>query len=132
MDDQERCNSQVASIVPAARKGYRVWTSAEVRYLKQHRTDGAELIAEALGRSVSSVQAKACAMGVSLMYKPGDMCPFCGRHRLRDGTLAAKHGMCIACWERRKTDVMEEQASELRERKRYDAAKKAKRVQVRK
>ena len=132
MDDQERCKSQFASIVPAARKGYRVWTSAEVRYLKQHRTDGAELIAEALGRSVSSVQAKACAMGVSLMYKPGDMCPFCGRHRLRDGTLAAKHGMCIACWERRKTDVMEEQASELRERKRYDAAKKAKRVQVRK
>lgn len=109
-----------------------MWTFAEVRYLKQHRTDGAELIAEALGRSVSSVQAKACAAGVSLMYRPGDMCPVCGLHSLREGTLAAKHGMCIACWERRKADAMEEQAAELRERKRYDAAKKAKRVQARK
>ena len=122
-DFEKRCNRQVASQVPADRKSYRPWTNKEERYLKQHRTDGVELVAHALGRSISSVKAKACVLRVSLMYAPGDICPVCGKHALHQGTVAAKHGMCLVCWERRRADQMRDRAAEERERRRYDRYK---------
>lgn len=122
-DSEKRCHSQVSSPIPADRKSYRTWTNKEERYLKQHRTDGAELIAHALGRSVYSIKSKAKLLHISLMYAPGDICPVCGKHALRKGTVAAKHGMCLVCWERRKADQMRERAAEERERRRYDCYK---------
>lgn len=123
MKSQKRCNRQVTSALESSRKGYRLWTNQEERYLRQHRTDGAELIAHALGRSVPSVKAKANVLHVSLTYRPGDICPICGEHAIHPGTVAARYGMCIVCWERRKADQMREAASEERERNRYDAEK---------
>lgn len=102
-----------------------------MRYLSTHRADGAELIANVLGRTPLSVRVKAARLRISLEHKAMTLCPFCGTYFVRDNN-AGRHGMCIACWERRKAEAMEEQAAELRERKRYDAAKKAKRVQARK
>ena len=42
------------------------WTTREIKYLEDHAEDGAEAIAEALGRSVQSVKAQAKRFGLSL------------------------------------------------------------------
>lgn len=121
---KERCKRQFASPAPRGRNGYKHWTDDEIKYLKRHRTDGAELIAHALGRTVSSVQAKAFTLRVSLMYIDGDICPVCGVNRIRaDAKNAASHGMCQACWERRKADAMRERADERAAQRDYDRAK---------
>lgn len=123
MEQPNHCNSQVAATSEANRRPQRPWTNREVRYLSQHRTDGAELVAHALHRTVPSVKAKAHQMGVSLRYSEGDICPLCGVHTIRRGTNAASHRMCPTCWEQRKADAMRERAAEERARRDYDAAK---------
>ena len=50
----------------------RKWTDEEKRYLVTYKTDGAERIAAALGRSVISVRVMACRMHVSLVEVEGD------------------------------------------------------------
>lgn len=99
------------------------WTSREERYLIQHRTDGAELIAHVLGRSVSAVKHKAHRLRVSLAYRPGDTCPVCGQHSMHEGTVAAQHGMCLVCWERRKAEQMREARAETWARREYEKQK---------
>lgn len=124
MTKQNRCNREVASPVPCRRNGYKPWTDDEIRYLKRHRTDGAELIAHVLGRSVSSVKAKAFVLKVSLMYVVGDICPVCGVNPIRaEAKNASSHGMCQVCWERRKADAMRERAAERAAQRDYDNAK---------
>ena len=48
----------------------------------------------------------------------------CGEHIVREGTAAAKQGMCQVCWERRKANAMRERAAEQRAKADYEAAKK--------
>lgn len=99
------------------------WTDEEKRYLRQHRYDGSELVAEALGKSVCAVKQMAHRLHISLRVQPGDTCPLCGTYVIQARTDAAHHGMCPLCWERRKRKAMEERAALARERKLYDAAK---------
>lgn len=108
----------------AAGNSGRSWTSDEVRYLQRHRADGSDLIAHVLGRTPRAVQQQAHRLGVSLRIRPGETCPMCGEHTVREGTDAAAHGMCQVCWERRKADAMRERAAELRAKADYEAAKK--------
>ena len=42
------------------------WTAEEIRYLDEHRADGAMAIAEHLGRRVISVQVQASRYGIPL------------------------------------------------------------------
>lgn len=102
----------------------RPWTSGEERYLSQHRTDGAALLAHALGRSVSSVRTKASRLGVSLRPRPGDVCPVCGTYQIRPRTAAAGQGMCPVCWELRKAKAMEERRAMREAVRAYERAKK--------
>lgn len=69
------------------------WNTSELAYLEQHAGEGAAAIAEALGRSVSSVTHQAQRWGVSL--QPRQVCPKCGlATRL---PLSSKTGWCRAC-----------------------------------
>lgn len=99
------------------------WTDADCRYLITHKSDGAELVAKALGRSVSAVKMKASRLGVSLRPQPGELCPSCGCYRIRAGTSAAQHGLCPACWEREKARAMQERAATMAATAEYNAAK---------
>lgn len=107
-------------------KDWRRWSDNDVRYLRRHRDDGAELIAEALGRTPASVRNKAARLGVSIGYRQLETCPLCGAYPVRPGTRAGSHGMCCTCWERRKAENMRERAAEERAQREYDAAKKRK------
>lgn len=100
------------------------WTGEEERYLSQHRTDGAALIAAALGVSELAVRRKAQKMGVSLRVSPGEVCPRCGLYVVRAGTVAARYGVCPACWERMKADAIRERRGFLDARRDYERAKK--------
>ena len=100
------------------------WGEHETRYLVRHRDDGAELIAEALGRSTDSVRSKAKRLGVELTYRKLEICPVCGTSYVRPNTKAGTHGMCVSCWDRRKADTMRERVAEIRAAREYDAAKK--------
>lgn len=69
------------------------WTTREIRYLEDHAFEGAEQIAEALGRSVASVQWQASQYGISLRMRW--CCPRCGSwvHK----PLSSRTGWCVAC-----------------------------------
>ncbi len=95
-----------------------------MRYLRQHRADGAFAIGEALGRSPKAVRRMAERVGVSLRVRPADPCPVCGRNPVREGTVAARHGMCVACWTRHLSELRRERADEERAQADYEAAKK--------
>lgn len=100
------------------------WTDEEKRYLISHKTDGAYLIAAALGRSVVSVQTMACRLHVSLVRQEGPICSRCGVRRVRFGTIGYRHGLCPVCWENEKADAMRERREFQRARRRYETAKK--------
>ena len=127
MHKARKCISQVASPIQPVERGYSPWTWREVEYLRMHRTDGADLIAHALGRTVPSVKAKAHVLGLSLMYLPGDTCPVCGENPIREGTAAARHTMCISCWEKRKANATRERALEEGVKREYDRERQRKR-----
>lgn len=69
------------------------WSEREEEYLEAHAADGAASVAEALGRSISSVQTHASRMGVSLVRRW--LCPNCGRHTYRP--LSKRTGWCRRC-----------------------------------
>lgn len=69
------------------------WSQREEDYLSAHAGDGAEAVAEALGRSVWSVRCKASEMGVSLVVRYH--CPRCGRYTYRP--LTKWTGWCRSC-----------------------------------
>lgn len=99
------------------------WTDAEDRYIVSHRDDGAYLVAEALGRSASAVRHRASRLGVRLAYRKLGRCPVCGIRLVRPGTYAGRHGMCLACWERRKADAIRERRVEQDAVREYDREK---------
>ena len=69
------------------------WKAHEETYLQEHAGDGAQAIAEALGRSVGSVQVHASRMGVSLFKRWH--CPNCGKHNFKP--LTKWSGWCRKC-----------------------------------
>ena len=69
------------------------WKHAEETYLTEHAGDGAEAIAEKLGRTVHSVQCKASSLGVSLV--PRIRCPLCGKDTYQP--LSQRTGWCRKC-----------------------------------
>lgn len=99
------------------------WTDEEKRYLITYKSDGAERIAAALGRSVFSVQCMASRLHVSLVEVEGDLCPRCGARKVRKGTSAYRHGLCPVCWEMEKTEAIRERRALQRAKREYDAAK---------
>lgn len=62
--------------------------------------------------------------GVSLRVRPGELCPRCGLNRVREGTVAARHGVCVACWTRHLAELREERRDEDRAETAYEHAKK--------
>lgn len=103
----------------------RSWTTYEVKYLRQHRSEGAATIAAILGRTELAVRKQAAREGISWRVKAGEVCPFCGNHEVRAGTSAAQHGMCISCWNRHLADLRREAEAEARTNRLREAAKKA-------
>lgn len=101
----------------------RKWTDEEKRYLISHKSDGAYLLAEALGRSVASVQIMACRLGVSLRSDLGEICPVCGQARIHKGSFAGRRGMCSACWEKEKARSLLERKRFLSARREYERSK---------
>lgn len=69
------------------------WKAHEETYLQEHAGDGAQAIAEALGRSVGSVQVHASRMGVSLFKRWH--CPNCGKYTYKP--LTKWSGWCRKC-----------------------------------
>lgn len=100
------------------------WSNSERRMLSRNRNEGADAIAEILGRSPKAVQRMAEKMRVSLRILPGEVCPVCGIHEVRPHTAAARHGMCPTCWTRKLTSLREEEASIRQAEREYQAAKK--------
>lgn len=100
------------------------WSNSERRALSRNRNEGADAIAEMLGRSPRAVRVMASKMRVSLRVAPGDVCPVCGVHEIRPHTAAARHGMCPTCWTRKLTSLREEEASVRQAERDYQAAKK--------
>lgn len=106
---------------------YRVsrrWTDEEKRYLISHKTDGAKLVAAALGRTPLSVRIMASRLHVSLERVESEVCPRCGRYRMRKGTSGYRHGLCPVCWEQEKAYAIRERKAFQRARQDYERAKK--------
>lgn len=100
------------------------WSNSEKRTLSRNRNEGADAIAEILGRSPKSVRVMASKMHVSLKVSPGDICPVCGVREIRPHTSAARHGMCPTCWTKKLTALREEATSDQQAERDYQAAKK--------
>ena len=69
------------------------WMDHEEAYLQNHAGDGAQAIADALGRTVPSVKTHASRMGISL-YKRWH-CPNCGHYTYTP--LSKWSGWCRKC-----------------------------------
>lgn len=100
------------------------WTTSELKTLSTMRNEGADAIAEILGRSPKAVRRMASKAHVSLRVRPGDICPVCGMREVRPHTSAGRHGMCPTCWTERLTRLREEEACQKRAEREYQAAKK--------
>lgn len=104
---------------------HRRWTTHEITYLRQHRSEGSEAIANALSRTSASVKLMASRLGVSLGRRgPGEVCPICQTYTIALNSAAAKHGMCVCCYERRKADIRRQAEAEKRCKKLYEKEKK--------
>lgn len=86
------------------------WTMREIRYLDEHANEGAEAIAEALGRTYSSVVQQAHSRGVSL--KRRWICPRCGA-TVRN-PLNAQTGWCVLCTKEEHVKHLREEAEQAR------------------
>lgn len=87
------------------------WTSREIRYLEEHAEDGAEAIAEALGRSKSSVEHQAHRYGVSIRRRW--RCPKCGAVTRKP--LSSVTGWCANCTKEERRGRIAEEVRELEE-----------------
>ncbi|MEE1469238.1 MAG: hypothetical protein U0J86_08795 [Collinsella sp.] len=97
------------------------WTSSEVRYLEEHAGDGAVAIAEALGKSVTAIEAQAHRYGLSLRKRW--LCPKCGRETFKP--LSNRTGWCVSCTrEQRAAEIAEQVRAMEEEVRREDKANK--------
>ena len=71
----------------------RRWSTAEIRYLGEHATEGADAVAAALDRSIGSVTQQAWRYGISLRQRW--YCPNCCRWSYKP--LHGKTGWCASC-----------------------------------
>ncbi len=85
------------------------WTSREIAYLEEHAHEGADAIADALSRSVTSVQWQASSYGISL--KRRWRCPNCGSWSTKPPN--GKTGWCSICTKARRRERLEEEAREI-------------------
>lgn len=81
----------------------RRWKRAEVEFMFCHAADGAEYIAERLGRSVHSVECRASRYGLSLRKRW--FCPNCGQPSY---SPPSRQGWCQTC----AVDLSREKAAE--------------------
>lgn len=86
------------------------WKDWETAYITEHCTDGAQAIADRLGRSVSSVQVMASRMGLAL--RPRWLCPHCGHITYRP--LSMKTGWCRCCTLDQQREVVAQQNLAMR------------------
>lgn len=89
----------------------RLWSTREIRYLREHAGDGAKEIAKALGRSTDAVKWQARRCGISLRQRW--MCPKCGRTTFKP--LNRANGWCAECTKESHVADLREQASAMRE-----------------
>lgn len=87
------------------------WTTAEIKYLDEHRCDGAASIAANLDRSVISVQVQASRYGIPLT--PVYQCPKCGGQSVRP--LNPATGWCLNCTKEARRDRISEQVRAMEE-----------------
>lgn len=67
----------------------------------------------------------ASRLGVSLGRRgPGEVCPICQTYTIALNSAAAKHGMCVCCYERRKADIRRQAEAEKRCKQLYEKEKK--------
>lgn len=85
------------------------WSSREIAYLEDHAHEGAAMVADALGRSVSSVQWQASKYGISL--KRRWQCPLCGTWSAKPPSK--RTGWCPTCTKARQREKLEREAMEL-------------------
>lgn len=108
------------------------WTTGELDVIRKFRAEGVDAIYEMMrdphtGRPTRTRKAIARAaerIGVSLAIRPGDTCPVCGVNPIRDGTNAARHDMCVPCWNLHLAELKREQAAMERTHRVYEAEKK--------
>lgn len=94
------------------------WTTREIKYLEDHADDGATAIADALGRSVRSVESQARRFGLSL--RRAWQCSKCGR-RVHT-PLSSRTGWCVACTRELRNERIAEEVRELQEEVRREEA----------
>lgn len=110
----------------------RPWTTGELEVIRKFRAEGVDAIWEMLRdprtgrptRSKFAIQKAASRIGVSLRVRPGDICPLCGVNPIREGTNAARHDMCVPCWNVHLAELKREQAAMERTQRLYEAEKK--------
>ena len=88
----------------------RHWTTKEIEYVCAHATDGAQAIAQVLGRSEKAVVNIASKYGVSLRRRY--FCPSCSRYVLTP--LSPKTGWCRVCSIRESRDNAARKNCEIR------------------
>lgn len=104
----------------------RPWSREELSYLRDHRRDGSQSVAAALGRTPHAVRNKASQLGISLLpiaHDRGELCPACAMREVDPTTVAGRNGLCHVCYLRRKADEARNRAAEIRARRDYDAAR---------
>ena len=87
------------------------WSTSEVAYLEEHAPEGAEAVAEALGRSPESVRQQAKRYGVSLRKRW--YCPKCGHWSAKP--LSVKTGWCAVCTKAERRRYLEQEVRDLEE-----------------
>ena len=120
------CNSKVSST------DRRPWTTGELEVIRKFRAEGVDAIYEMMRdpktgrptRSKGAIKLAAHRIGVSLRVRPGDICPVCNVNPVREGTNAARHGMCVPCWNLHLAALRREQAAIERTHRLYEAEKK--------
>ena len=110
----------------------RPWTTGELDAIRKFRAEGVDAIYEMMRdphtgrptRSKLAIKKAASRIGVSLRVSPGDTCPVCGVNPIREGTNAARHDMCVPCWNLHLAELKREQAAMERTHRVYEAEKK--------
>lgn len=86
------------------------WTSAEIAYMREHGREGAQAVADALGRSVASVSVQASRYGITLRRRW--LCTNCGEWTYKP--LDGRTGWCATCAKARGRQRIERDIEQIR------------------
>lgn len=92
------------------------WTTREIGYLEEHAGEGAEAVAEALGRTVQSVKNQASRYGISLRKRW--QCTRCGA--ITHKPLSAVTGWCSICTKEQRRERIAEEVWQIEEEARRE------------